>query len=59
MRCPFLCSNTIVSHIVLEVGGGIIYMIDYDLIYDTFIQIIHKLLEQQQEETHDEDDIIR
>ena len=34
-------------------------MIDYDLIYDTFIQIIHKLLEQQQEETHDEDDIIR
>lgn len=28
-------------------------MVDYDLIYDIFIQIIHKLLEQEQQEDTD------
>ncbi len=33
-------------------------MIDYDLIYETFIQIIHKLLEQQQEEADNENNTV-
>lgn len=51
LDCPFLCHISIHSLIAILLGGDIM---DYDLIYDIFIQIIHRLLEQEQKEDTDE-----